>query len=313
MSKFSILFLLFIGLSACSKKDSASGDTTDDTSVTTLMQSAATTIGEAFEADYASMVPASEMSFAESAELAPVVPFANCSSVAYGACSSSAISRNLNGCTRTTSAGNSGTFYGTITWTFSGGATCSNTPGNMAGLTTGTATRTVSNHYAESSSGYKVLVYTAAGTVAGQAMSSSDLVAYNGTSYSGGWSVGFASGSRTLSIAGVHRRGMRSSGALTFWHTIFTPTPLSITTGSGYAIASGTVTILHNRANISVANTFANVTYPSDGSCCYPTAGTITTTIGSGTPVVTTFSATCGAVTVGSVSTNLPACGGTTN
>lgn len=317
MNKFIALALITICTLACSKKDSATGDTTDDTSVTTLMQSAATTVGEAFQGEAQNFVPASGV---YSYEMTPILvedesaihPLADCSTVAYSACSSGVRTRNLNGCSRTGGGGNTGTFYGTVTLTFDANATCTTGVVNAA---SGSVTRTLSNYYGESSSGYKVLAYTSTGTVAGQTMSASDLQGFNGVSYSGGTTLAFTgANTRTLTINGVHRRGMRSSGALTFWHTVFTSSPLSVSVASGsYTVASGTVTILHNRASISVANTFTNVTYPTDGSCCYPTSGTITTTIGTGTPIVTTFTSTCGAVSVGSISTNLPACGGTSN
>lgn len=315
MGKFILIAVFVISVFSCSKKESASGDSTDDSSVTTLMQSAATTVGEALETDYSAFVADGIMAEVTLESDNSISPFAACSTATYGACSGNATSRDLNGCTRTSGAGNSATFHGIITWTFSGGATCSNSPGNMAGLSSGSATRTVSGHYAESSSGYKIVSYTGAGTVAGQTYGASDLLGFNGVSYSGGWTLNFTGAStRTLNIAGVHRRGLRSTGVNTFWHTVFTPSPLSISVSSGtYSIASGTVTTLHNRAGISVSNVFTGVTYPGLGTCCYPTAGTITTTIGTGTPIVTTFSSTCGAVTVGSISTNLPACGGTSN
>lgn len=288
---------------SCSKKDSATGDTSDDTSVTALMQSAASTVGGALQGSATSLVETSR------AQELPSMLTAACSTVPFGSCSGGVFTRNFNGCTRTSSAGAVVNLYGVVSWTVAGG--CGSF--DFTGTNLGTATRTISGGYSENTvSGYKVIEYTSAETIAGQTFTSSDLNAYTGTTYSGGTTVDITgANTRTVNVLGVHRRGLRSDGVLTFWHTLFTPSALAVTeSGGNFTISSGVITIFHNRAGISVTNTLSGVSYPTDGSCCYPTAGTITTTIGTGTPVITSFSATCGSVTVGSTAATLAPCGG---
>jgi hypothetical protein len=71
-------------------------------------------------------------------------------------------------------------------------------------------------------------------------------------------------------------------------------------------VASGSLNIWHQLSQYKAANTFNNVTW-GDSTCCYPTSGSISTTLtGSLTgTTTTTFSSTCGTATfVGTDSTS---------
>lgn len=322
LKKFILISSVLVLTFSCSKKDGVINDGTDDTSALMLISGAASVLGESLQGGAASpSVMSSEeeinaSGLFENADQTSASLLASCSTISYGSCSSGATTRDFGtgGCTRTASSGNSATIYGSVTWTFSGGnGACSNGLAWNTANVSGTATRTTSGHYAETSSGYRVLSYTGTGSVGGATIAASDLTAYTGTSYSGGTTVTFgASNTRSINILGVHRRGLRSNGSLyTFWHTFNTPTPLSVSvSGGNYTISSGVVKLFHNRARITVTNTFVNTTYPVDGSCCYPTGGSIQTQVGVGNPITTTFNSTCGSVSIDGVSNTLPACGG---
>lgn len=293
-TRYSVLCLFSIALllGSCGKKsssdDSPSGD---DSSQAAQIQSATAIIGNTLEG--------TSQSFIET--------YAQCSTQSFSACSSGVRTRTLNGCERSNSNNTIALIYGTVTLTFDSNSTC--TSGYTA--SSGSVTRTVSNHYAESeSSGYKVLEYTQTGTVGDKTISADDLKDFSGTTRSGGTTLTFTNANtRTITINGVHRRGVRASGLYGFWHTTYTTTPITVTRSStDYTITSGSVVVAHNRLSTAVTHTFTNVVYPTDGSCCYPTSGTVSYS-DNGQTINTVFSGTCGEVTIGGSAVTLPPCG----
>lgn len=288
-----LIFLSTIGLNSCSNKsaDESSSDS-DDSTNSAVVQSATVIVGNALQG--------AAQSFIE--------PFAQCSTEAFSSCNSAVRTRTLSGCERSNSANSVVLFYGTVNLTFNSDATCT----TAFSSTSGSVTRTVENYYAvNEATDYKIIEYTNVGTVAGKTISSNDLKDYTGDVRSGGTTVTFLdASSRQITINGVHRRGVRPSGLYGFWHTTYTTNPLSVTnTGTEYTIASGTVIVAHNRLAATVTNTFSNVEYPLDGSCCYPTSGSVSSVTGAET-TTTVFSSTCGNVTINGESATLSPCGG---
>lgn len=200
---------------------------------------------------------------------------------------------------RSTCSGN----VSTITWggcsigtaTMTGGWTetwsagfCANgaSPG---ALTNGTSvTRTSASDVLTFASGAKITTSTTAHS------------AYDGTSIPGtGVTVSNAGGTRTIVINGIHKIMTGPLGRSWFDHSI-TSTGLTVTgtRAGGNRVVSGTSTLFHNLAQYKAAHTFNNVTWGSS-SCCYPTSGSISSTLsGSRTGSISlAFSTTCGQAT----------------
>jgi len=238
-----------------------------------------------------------------------------CSSISFGACDAgtltrtrffSALAGNTDGCLRGT-AGSllSRTVFGAAVLTYDG-IGCVTTTGH-------TVTRTLTDYYSQQTSGRKILEYTSTGTVDSVAIGIADLTDYEGMVRSGG-SVLTITGaaSRSLSISGVHRRVVQAAGTFGFWHTIYTSSPVLMTVNAGTStLASGTVVVQHNRVEKTATTDLSGVTFSS--TCCYPTQGTVTTTVTSAdaSPVTLTsvFSPVCGAMTLNGITTTLPTCG----
>jgi hypothetical protein len=123
--------------------------------------------------------------------------------------------------------------------------------------------------------------------------------AYDGTSIPGGGiGITVASGTRTVTVVGLHRILRGPSGRKWFDHSITASLSMSGTRAAGTRVVTGTMTLYHNLASYTAANTFNSVTW-GDSSCCYPTSGNIATTLSgaaSGT-INLAFTSTCGAAT----------------
>lgn len=170
-----------------------------------------------------------------------------------------------------------------------------------------TVTRTLSNHYIRRGLlGRRLLVYTGEGTVAGMTIAAADLLNFAGTSYSGGATI--KRGSRrtdTMTIHGIHRRGLTTSGKYTHWHTLHSATD-AITVelaGSGAsrtATLNGTFYIDHNRIGKTATAVMTNVVFTQ--GCRLPTSGqkTVTYTGVEGTEktITITFSSDCGKASI---------------
>jgi hypothetical protein len=110
----------------------------------------------------------------------------------------------------------------------------------------------------------------------------------------------------TLTISGSHLTGTETlvGGSPTrIWdHTVTTGTGgLTVTMSGGVPSISGTVTVQHNLAKYTSSVDFNDVTY-GDGTCCFPTSGTVTDTFSSGPNAgksdTLSFSGTCGESTL---------------
>jgi hypothetical protein len=122
--------------------------------------------------------------------------------------------------------------------------------------------------------------------------------AYDGTTVSGGQTSTNSSGTRSIAINGVRRVLKGPRGRTWFDHSIQTTTNLSMTgarSSGNRTISSGVLRIFHNRASFTATNTFSSVVW-GNSACCYPTSGTISTTLTGSTTGTTSlaFTSTCG-------------------
>ncbi len=111
-----------------------------------------------------------------------------------------------------------------------------------------------------------------------------------------GISVSMTSGTRTVVINGVHKVLVGPRGRTLFDHTI-TSSGLTVTgnRAAGTRTVNGSSVLYHNLAQYKATHTFSNVSWTTS-SCCYPTSGTLSTTLTgtrSGT-VGMTFTSSCG-------------------
>lgn len=97
----------------------------------------------------------------------------------------------------------------------------------------------------------------------------------------GGCSAGF-----TVAIAGSHLSGdvsgPKGASAKLWDHTVSTGSGgISVTHSGSSMLASGTVTVQHNRAKFTSTTTFESVVY-GDANCCFPTGGSVSTQFSGG-------------------------------
>ncbi len=120
--------------------------------------------------------------------------------------------------------------------------------------------------------------------------------AYDGTSIGSGVTTSMAAGTRTVVINGIRKILTGPRGRTLFDHSI-TSTGLSVagTRAAGTRMITGNSTLFHNIAQYKAVHTFNSVAWGSS-SCCYPTSGSISSTLtGSRTGSVTlAFTASCG-------------------
>lgn len=107
----------------------------------------------------------------------------------------------------------------------------------------------------------------------------------------------------TLVINGSHITGTvtaAAGGSAKLWDHTVTGTVDVAGTGTG-RVVTGTVTVEHNLVSRTTSTTFNGVTY-GDALCCFPTAGSVTTTKQNGPHVgkteMLTFSSVCGEATL---------------
>jgi hypothetical protein len=114
-------------------------------------------------------------------------------------------------------------------------------------------------------------------------------------------------GGRSLAIHGSHLTGSIEpvgGSAVRIWdHTVSTGTTGITVTGSDTSrVVSGQVTVQHNLLRFTATTTFNNVAY-GDASCCFPTGGSVTTTVTRGldagrTETLAFDGASCGSATL---------------
>jgi hypothetical protein len=122
----------------------------------------------------------------------------------------------------------------------------------------------------------------------------------------------------TLVISGSHLTGTVTTvagGTATRWdHTVSGMVALAATAAG--PVVSGTVTVEHNLAQRTSTTAFNDVTY-GDATCCFPTAGSVATTMQNGRRAgqteTLTFGSTCGEATLttfsgGTVALTLESC-----
>jgi hypothetical protein len=213
-----------------------------------------------------------------------VHPYAACTySAARSACSSSSDTITFNGCTV---AGGAVSVTGSSTEVFtgSGASTCT-----VPVATGNTVRRTSSGVTLTLAIGATLLTDTAGGT------------AWDGTVIPAtGTLISNTAGTRTITIDGTHRKLTGPKGRTWFDHFVTSTGGLTVTGTriSPPRVVTGSARLYHNLAKYTANNTFNSVSWGSS-SCCYPTAGSISSTFtGSKTGSTTlTFSNTCGAAT----------------
>lgn len=120
---------------------------------------------------------------------------------------------------------------------------------------------------------------------------------YDSTSIPGtGITISNSSGTRTVVINGLHKVLVGPRGLKWFDHTL-TSTGLTVngTRLTGDRVVSGTSVHYHNLAEYKATHTFNTVTWGSS-TCCYPTSGSVSSTLtGSRSGTVSlSFTANCG-------------------
>lgn len=270
----SVLSALVV-ISGCAKSEESSEAVSDSTSNVT--ESAASAIG--------SIATDTE---SDSVGLMSIGPLATCSlATARSSCagaSSDTITVNWNGCTIL--AGKI-TLTGGWTNTYNSAGTC--TTAQSAALPSGgSVTRTTDSYVVT----FRLGAYLTTDTTAHSAWDGSSIPATGVVTTN-------SSGTRTVVINGLHRvlRGPR--GTKWFDHSI-TSSGMTITgtRAAGTRTVSGSMTLYHNLARYTATSTFNSVQWGSS-SCCYPTSGSISTTLTgavSGTTTLT-YSSTCGTAT----------------
>ncbi len=216
---------------------------------------------------------------------------------ARSSCSSSAITLTWN-CT----IGSSSVQYtGVINETFSGfGAAVCQLNGNGS-----TLTRVISN------SNPRKLTFSTGATITSHM---NPETAWDGTTFPsastgttiaraesgtvGGFSCSAGNACYTTTINGLQNTGKTSTGREFFDHLISGTIYSQGSKSNSNLVFSGSLSIWHQLAQYKAVNTFNSLTW-GDSSCCYPTSGSISSTLtgsisGSWT---TTFSSTCGQAT----------------
>ncbi len=182
------------------------------------------------------------------------------------------------------------TMSGGWTETFSSAAACTNFT-NAGGLAANgdAVTRTSSSSVATFLSGAKITTDTSGGT------------AWDGTTINAnGVTVTQGAGSsRTINFDGVHRVLTGPMG--TKWFDHFITGNMSVTgkrSSGNRVISSGTLTVYHNILKYTASNSFSGVTW-GNSTCCYPTAGTISTALSGAATGTVTLDFSPGATTCG--------------
>jgi hypothetical protein len=300
MKTFGILLALI--LTSCGGTGSES---TDDTETSDLVATNVLILGDSL----------TDASTAMGLRVAEPRPTAACDTIAFtdNCAAASTRSRDLgsSGCTRSIGTRTS-TVFGITTLSFSSASACSNwfsgAPDNSF------VSKTESGSYSQGAFGYKVLTYTTLDdVVAGRTISDSDLKDFSGTKRSGGTKITRLSlTTRSIAVAGVHRRGLRPSGDFGFWHTLYSDSDQSttVTYAASKFTLNGATTLAHNRASQKFIVSFSNLAIEADRSCCYPVGGTLSLSSTEGSAIEVSFSESCGSVTIDGASATMPPCSG---
>lgn len=288
-----ILTAFLCATSACSKSSDSGGSSSESDATSNVVQTAtAEASSQASSAEGGSIALASvshgetqlseiqieDNSSAEIMSTSPVHQRSSCAlSGVRSSCSNGVRTITWNSCTV---AAGTQTMTGGWTETYSSN-TCATTSSN-------TMTRTTTGSTSTHSSGATVTTDTNGGTT------------YDNTTIPNtGTTVTFGASTNTIVINGTHRVKTSAAGSKVFEHYI-TSSGLthSGTLAAGTRSISGTVTVYHQLAKYKAVNTLSSVSWGS-ASCCYPTSGTVSTTLSgslSGT-TTTQFTATCGQAT----------------
>jgi hypothetical protein len=110
---------------------------------------------------------------------------------------------------------------------------------------------------------------------------------------------GGCSSTRTVVVNGSHLTGTVTieGDSTKIWDHTVTASDIAVTGAAGERLVSGTVTVQHNLLKYTSTTTFSGVGY-GEPLCCFPTAGSVSTTYSKGTNAGKTetleFSSVCG-------------------
>jgi hypothetical protein len=114
---------------------------------------------------------------------------------------------------------------------------------------------------------------------------------------------GGCASSRDIVINGSHITGVASMDGDTYriWDHTVTSQGITVSDQGGSLVVSGTVVVQHNLIKVTSTTTFDGITY-GEPLCCFPTAGSVSTTFSRGPDVGKTeslaFSSACGEATL---------------
>ena len=292
MSKKIVFIALTLACALSCKKNEDSEESVSDATSNAVQVSVseAGSQASASEGGAAGFIPelAQEVVYLDPADKGVQTQAACNYSTVRSSCSSNSTTVTWNSCTVASGAV---TMTGGWTETFSGtGASSCTVPVASGGTVTRTSSSSVMTINTGALAGATITTNTTA-------HSTWDNVSIPST----GISVSNSSGTRTVTINGVHRVMRGPRGRMWFDHSLKTTTDLTVTgdrASGNRAITAGVLKVYHNLLQYNATNTFNNVTWGSS-SCCYPTSGNISTSFsGSVTGTTTlTFTTTCGSAT----------------
>lgn len=290
---FSLLMVLVIAQFGCAKGTTDETSDGSDTTSNTSQSAMAEANSQASASESAGAVGVLSSGDRDFARLGDAVdpgdvlhPLATTCTFATtrGACVTNADTVAWGGCTVDSGAV---TLTGGWNEAFSGTGAASCTVPVASG---GSVTRTSSASTMTLTGGATMVSDTAGGT------------AWDGTVIpSTGTTVSNTAGTRTITVNGMHKIGKGPRGRTLFDHYITTPTPLTVTglrSTSNRAITGGTMKVYHQLLRYTAAISFSGVQWTSS-TCCYPTTGSISTTLSGSLTGTTsmTFTSACGSST----------------
>lgn len=261
------------------------------------------------ESDETSFSDASNLTYEskENLNTLGVIPQSTCSiSSARSSCSSSTITVNWNSCTVSNSTF-SATVTGVITETYSGfgAALCmlNDNGAEVARKVDDSNPRTITFTEPTSISGAKIVSKMNPDTAYDGTTFPSASTGTTITRLQSGTSNGLSCSTGSNACYHIVANGTQNTmtgpkGTKWFDHILTSDLTAQGLRSSGTLAMSGTSTVWHQVAQYKAVNTFNSVTW-GNSSCCFPTSGTITSTITGSTSgtATTAFSSTCGTAT----------------
>ena len=274
--KIFIILTILVAVTSCVKSDS------DDSGIDTNVGVVASAFGEVNHA--ATADEGGAVGFIDTLVSSQLKTLAVCAYTGY-TCSGSVKNIDWNACTTANA-----TLTGGWTETYTSAGCCSSFGASCA------VTRITSTNGS-------LITFSSGASIT---TSSEQHNTYSGVAIPGpsGVSSLVSAGNRTININGLHRISRTPAGSVIFDHSLRTTSAVTITgarASSNRTVNGGVIEVFHNRAGYTATSTFSgsDPVRWSKSACCYPTAGTITTTF-TGSRIGNTtlkFLSTCGTAT----------------